>query len=855
MDRLGPGGRDLLRESLALGRGREAPSSAVAEWVARRDARRGAPAAARRVRVASIATAVSAAVVLLAVVGGAVAGVVLVRRHLAEAAAITEMADRIGLARARFERALIGRALVVGRTEWTARGVRSTLGVQVSRPEGGVQHSLTWNGPCEGDATGRSLLAPLGDAYCEWRRPGPGQAGAGTAGTWLVAERGGASRRVGPRLSPFDGPPVGQGEQPWLARRIGEATKARFSDGPPVTVPLVSGDGSRADLVLATVIVTLDRTAKPEAEGQQALEFREELVVAAGESPVVLLERGWLVAGTLVDQSGLVDRWVTVTTELGEADGILYARRRSGGSIVRDPETGQSKVGAAQVDRTAVADDVPALAASWPLARLSPEVHLRANHEVPVHADQTEVPPEGAFDSPAVEALRRALAVEEKPTVEDLSALFGQPRSPRAAGQPPAAPLARQAVERKRRERSESAKQRSAIWKALGRYVAETGCFPPDGLSLPEALAPYVADPSVFERPDSPGVCGYALAPALRGRPLADLASLPRGVVYESDDGSTPLPAHRSDDGTTPQMPGEIAPWTPTDRDGSEAKTRERETKAHLRALAEALLRYAADHEGRFPPAEVDWEEAVAQYASDGSVFLAPTDDARPSYALNPKCRGALVAEIAASPLLLLAESDDGATYAYRSGGRSWGIELFDGTPSAFIAELPRRDGSAVITAFVPGQPNCPYHLGSSWDAASDERRRAYVCERHLLSILTALQEYALDHRGLLPSAEADWEEALLPYVASAWVLRCPASAAGHGYALNPRARGASVFGLDGVRALVYDSDDGVRVSCRHGCYKDPHDPNRWPHALVASAWSQVLYLPQGEAEARVDEE
>jgi len=93
----------------------------------------------------------------------------------------------------------------------------------------------------------------------------------------------------------------------------------------------------------------------------------------------------------------------------------------------------------------------------------------------------------------------------------------------------------------------------------------------------------------------------------------------------------------------------------------------------NMKRLSLALLSYAQDNDGRYPPPGIDWEDAVAPYVGNKrELFCCPSDDGHSSYQLNPKLAGRRLAGVThtiVAELVVLFESDDGKSVAHRHNG------------------------------------------------------------------------------------------------------------------------------------------------------------------------------------------
>jgi prepilin-type processing-associated H-X9-DG protein len=98
------------------------------------------------------------------------------------------------------------------------------------------------------------------------------------------------------------------------------------------------------------------------------------------------------------------------------------------------------------------------------------------------------------------------------------------------------------------------------------------------------------------------------------------------------------------------------------------------------------------------------------------------------------------------------------------------------------------------------------------------ERAVQSTCLSNLRQIATAMLSYAQDYDEVLPPADADWQEVLMPYVRNSAVFHCPAAEGEHSYFPNPEVLGHSLADFDepSALAIVFESDDGESVVYRH---------------------------------------
>jgi prepilin-type processing-associated H-X9-DG protein len=69
-------------------------------------------------------------------------------------------------------------------------------------------------------------------------------------------------------------------------------------------------------------------------------------------------------------------------------------------------------------------------------------------------------------------------------------------------------------------------------------------------------------------------------------------------------------------------------------------KSRQSQCRNNLKALSEALLRYAADHKHHLPDA-VQWREAIRPYLKPGQVFTCPNAKMGDGYAMEQRLSNA----------------------------------------------------------------------------------------------------------------------------------------------------------------------------------------------------------------------
>lgn len=91
-------------------------------------------------------------------------------------------------------------------------------------------------------------------------------------------------------------------------------------------------------------------------------------------------------------------------------------------------------------------------------------------------------------------------------------------------------------------------------------------------------------------------------------------------------------------------------------------------------------------------------------------------------------------------------------------------------------------------------------------------------CLSNLRQIATAMLSYAQDYDEVLPPADVDWQEVLMPYLKNDAVFHCPASEGEHSYFPNPDVLGHSFAEIEAPSelAMVFESDDGESVVYRH---------------------------------------
>jgi prepilin-type processing-associated H-X9-DG protein len=57
---------------------------------------------------------------------------------------------------------------------------------------------------------------------------------------------------------------------------------------------------------------------------------------------------------------------------------------------------------------------------------------------------------------------------------------------------------------------------------------------------------------------------------------------------------------------------------------------------SNLKRISLASIQYADDHEGRLPPMEGRWTEALEPYLKNSQIFVCPQSDDHDRYAMNP---------------------------------------------------------------------------------------------------------------------------------------------------------------------------------------------------------------------------
>ncbi len=799
--------------------------------------------------------ALAASAALVAVL----AGILVSSSHKADAALARIVLEDLKEAEEARQTALVGHGLAYGRVTW-----------REGEPEGGQLHSYIARGegtvfqrvsaePAEGggwtlDRSTREVTFPIDGVY----HTAAGGEATGPAGGEPVEPTPGER----PGLLPVDYGPA------YMEATLGamledmEAVDARY--GEEVTLPVMHEDGSEATASFGTIHLDMEKVEEePDGRGGAVdLVMKVRMTVTRGEAPIPLSARMWFEGPVPDDGAEAFDGVGWVASHLATSGDLLYVSRAVWFESRRDLASGEVNLHEVDLERRAVTDDSPLLSAEWPLVKTGEN---KPGDRITV--GDVRVPEWDAFVTPEVERFWETLAGETLPTIASLEALGMEfpidphPKRPRRA-EPKEGPVVTAGTVSE--AETENTQKLSELSDALGGYVTEHGCFPPEGVSLEEALGPYVRDPSVFDRPEDDAPPGYALNPALRGHRLDELAITNPTVVFESDDGENwAFPhVHPEEQRCIPEDDGAYGrgarlygggatfnKWQATHPEsvfagatdarigplispegagiifsGPEAKREARETERRVKLLSQAVLAYAAEHEGRLPAAEIAWEDAVRPYLAEESALLAPGDDALPSFALNPVLRGRTLDDLPSVSWVLLAESDDGEAWAMRHEPGAC-YSCVQNSEVIFVGWTRRNEAAE---AGIPIPDFSEEHL-ERWrevfesspvrmteEEAAASRLRA-ACDEHLERIADALRMYANDHGGVTPPEGTDWREALLPYVPSEAVFYCPAT--GEPYAFDPAASGRSLLApwrRQGIVLVAYDSADGVTPDFRH---------------------------------------
>ncbi len=176
------------------------------------------------------------------------------------------------------------------------------------------------------------------------------------------------------------------------------------------------------------------------------------------------------------------------------------------------------------------------------------------------------------------------------------------------------------------------------------------------------------------------------------------------------------------------------------------------ESQRNLRELAQAMVQYAGDHNNTLPPAN-RWVDELERYVLDPSRFKSPTKpDLEYGYAMNDELSGKTLPDDWSErrAMVVLFEWLGGERNAHAAAG------------DLSTLKSPREDGTIVIatadgdaTILQPGQS-----LAERFEA----EQATSTCSGNLQQLVRAARKFAVDHDGLLPSADT-WESDLAPYI------------------------------------------------------------------------------------------
>lgn len=176
------------------------------------------------------------------------------------------------------------------------------------------------------------------------------------------------------------------------------------------------------------------------------------------------------------------------------------------------------------------------------------------------------------------------------------------------------------------------------------------------------------------------------------------------------------------------------------------------QSRQNMQALAQGLHKYANDHAQQLPPAET-WMDELEDYLLDHTVFECPSPEDKPfGYAMNEALSGAALPTDwnERRDIILLAEWPDAERNAHAP------------LPPETEPASPWEDDT-VLLATADGQV-VSLQSGQTLASIREAERASETCQQHINQLARAAREYALDHDGLLPAADT-WEEDLAPYI------------------------------------------------------------------------------------------
>ncbi|MFQ5809106.1 MAG: hypothetical protein ACE5JM_05760 [Armatimonadota bacterium] len=271
-------------------------------------------------------------------------------------------------------------------------------------------------------------------------------------------------------------------------------------------------------------------------------------------------------------------------------------------------------------------------------------------------------------------------------------------------------------------------------------------------------------------------------------------------------------------------------------RGGASAATRPWECENHLRQLARAMRDFADEHDGNLPLADT-WTDQLMPYVLDKEIFkCGAAPELECAYAMNLEVSGmALVQDWQQRrEIVLLME---------------WGTG--ERNANAFADELENvepRHGELTLFATADGST----HFGFKGETPGDvfyHKQVTESCQRRMRALCKAIREYAKDHDGLLPGADA-WCDDLAPYLIEepdgAEVFACPATPESpYGYAYNAEIAGKNATEMTLHRRIVIlmESDAGTRNASANASEAKAPDRHRATYSGGAPRGSHVGYL------------
>ena len=265
-----------------------------------------------------------------------------------------------------------------------------------------------------------------------------------------------------------------------------------------------------------------------------------------------------------------------------------------------------------------------------------------------------------------------------------------------------------------------------------------------------------------------------------------------------------------------------------------------------LYKLAQAMQQYAAEHEGKLPPAQL-WMDEIELYVLDRHAFRSEAAPDKPyGYAMYAEAGGAKMIGGQEERFLILVEAPGDLRNA---------VVTKDDLPKL----KPVRPDGSIEYALANGEVGT-LAKGVSWETVlapplpaarpgPEMDQSMFICQDNLRRLVDAARKYARKHGGVLPKAD-DWEAELQPYLDPGGrgqqnPFICPAAPEiKHPYAINAAIAGKNALDLANQDQLVLFFESKLNVPNAAGDpERDAADPPRHTTPGGGGACNCVGYL------------